>query len=237
LLVGVSLFYPFFLHLSCFLFPPNSNDSTCDFDSITSFSELANLNISSHTSTLQMTLTLCSPPTAESFGDKPTKKAFTEHFAKVRKLNKNLVASGTSAPTTNTKGRSGGGVVKKKAPARKTTAAKHGKKAVADYDSDSDEDAEDSDGQVKKIKAMGKGKKNAAAADEEIEVKVKPEPMSEDDEEEEVSFMKKKKKSGRAASTAASAAIAGASAGDDAEGSADDSDVTKYEESEDEAEV
>lgn len=115
---------------------------------------------------------------ADSFGPPPTRKAFTEHFGKIRKNSKNLFA-GTVPSTPST------AVAKKtKTPATKTTATKR-KKAVITSASDSEDDG------APPTKTPAKRRKQIAENDDEDEdmekeiadldvVKVKNEPV--DDE-------------------------------------------------------
>ncbi|KAI5208643.1 hypothetical protein E4T39_01311 [Aureobasidium subglaciale] len=120
----------------------------------------------------------------ESFGDKPTKKAFTEHFSKVRKNNKGLAAGGSPAPSTPS-----GAVTKKKkkVPATKTPAKRRKTKITAESEDDDE---------APLTKTLGKRKKTFATSEEDDEdkevtglgIKVKPEP---EDEEEEQSPSKK----------------------------------------------
>jgi hypothetical protein len=120
-------------------------------------------------------------PPAASFGPPPTRKAFTEHFSKIRKNSKTLVAgtgTGTVPSTPST------AVAKKtKTPASKATATKR-KKATITSASDSDEEAPPT-------KTPAKRRKHIAADDEgddedmqkelaDLVVKVKDEPIDED---------------------------------------------------------
>jgi hypothetical protein len=117
---------------------------------------------------------------AASFGPPPTRKAFTEHFGKIRKNSKNLIAgTGTipSTPSTVT-------AKKTKTPATKTTATKR-KKAVITSASDSEDNG------APPTKTPAKRRKQVAEDedDEDMEkeladldvVKVKNEPIDDED--------------------------------------------------------
>ncbi|KAI5272840.1 hypothetical protein E4T47_03878 [Aureobasidium subglaciale] len=116
----------------------------------------------------------------ESFGDKPTKKAFTEYFSKVRKNNKGLAAGGSPAPSTP----SGGIAKKKKTPASKTPAKR--RKAKNATDSEDDDEAPPTKTPAKRKKTLAVSSEDAEDEDMDNEVsglgiKVKAEP--EDEEE------------------------------------------------------
>ncbi|KAG9697160.1 hypothetical protein KCU95_g17757, partial [Aureobasidium melanogenum] len=111
-----------------------------------------------------------------SFGDPPTRKAFTEHFSKIRKTNKAIAGGAATAPNTPTVA----AAKKRKTPASKTPAKR---KAQISSDSDNEETP------LPK-KTPAKRRKNIAAedSDEDMEkemkdlgVKVKNEPVDEED--------------------------------------------------------
>ncbi|KAI4726801.1 hypothetical protein E4T49_05501 [Aureobasidium sp. EXF-10728] len=111
-------------------------------------------------------------PTA--FGAPPTRKAFTEHFSKIRKASKAITNNNATAPTTpsTTAPRT------KKTPATKTPA----KRKKANITSDTDDEAPPT-------KTPAKRRKNVAAEDAaneinnelaDLGVKVKDEPIDDD---------------------------------------------------------
>jgi hypothetical protein len=117
---------------------------------------------------------------ADSFGPPPTRKAFTEHFSKIRKNSKAIIAGTGTVPSTPSTA-----VAKKtKTPASKATTTKR-KKATITSASDSDDEAPPTKTPVKRrknIAADNKGddedmKKELA----DLVVKVKNEPVDDDD--------------------------------------------------------
>ncbi|KAG2160736.1 hypothetical protein VTO58DRAFT_104723 [Aureobasidium pullulans] len=114
----------------------------------------------------------------ESFGDKPTRKAFTEHFSKVRKNNKGL-ASGTATPTPSTPR---GTATKKKTPASKTPSKRKKATITSDSDGEDDDEAPPTKTPAKRKKTVASGSDEDDIDEEiaELGVKVKPEPK--DDE-------------------------------------------------------
>ncbi|KAI5259449.1 hypothetical protein E4T42_00162 [Aureobasidium subglaciale] len=115
----------------------------------------------------------------ESFGDKPTKKAFTEHFAKVRKNNKGLAGGGSPAPSTPS-----GGIIKKKAPASKTPAKR--RKAKNAIDSEDDDKAPPTKTPTKRKKTLAVSSEDAEDEDMDNEVSdlgIKVKAELEDEEE------------------------------------------------------
>ncbi|KAG9640707.1 hypothetical protein KCU95_g3093, partial [Aureobasidium melanogenum] len=111
-----------------------------------------------------------------SFGDPPTRKAFTEHFSKIRKSHKAIAGGNATAPSTPTVA----AAKKRKTPASKTPA-----KRKAHITSDDNDDEA-----PLPTKTPAKRRKNIAADDSENEmekeiadlgVKVKNEPVDEED--------------------------------------------------------
>ncbi|KAG9634689.1 hypothetical protein KCU64_g15317, partial [Aureobasidium melanogenum] len=107
-----------------------------------------------------------------SFGDPPTRKAFTEHFSKIRKSNKAIAGGNATAPATPT--------VTAASPASKASAKR---KAHITSDDDDDETP-------LPIKTPAKRRKHVAANDSDdgmekeiadLGVKVKNEPVDEED--------------------------------------------------------
>ncbi|KAK6008625.1 hypothetical protein QM012_000528 [Aureobasidium pullulans] len=114
-----------------------------------------------------------------SFGDPPTRKAFTEHFSKIRKSNKAIAGGkfGTTAPTTPTTA-----LAKKRKTLTSKVPAKRRKAHIT-----SDSDNSDDDDVAPPTKTPAKRRKNIKAADDDSDdndmdlgVKVKDEPVDEE---------------------------------------------------------
>ncbi|KAH0014576.1 hypothetical protein KCU78_g8609, partial [Aureobasidium melanogenum] len=111
-----------------------------------------------------------------SFGDPPTRKAFTEHFSKIRRSNKAIAGGNATAPSTPAVAA---------AKKRKTPASKASAKRKAHITSDDDDD-----GTPLPTKTPAKRRKHVTTndSDDDMEkeiadlgVKVKNEPVDEED--------------------------------------------------------
>ncbi|KAG9523306.1 hypothetical protein KCU71_g4731, partial [Aureobasidium melanogenum] len=111
-----------------------------------------------------------------SFGDPPTRKAFTEHFSKIRKSNKAIAGGNATVPATPTVAA---------AKKRKTPASRASAKRKAHITSDDDDDET-----PLPTKTPAKRRKHVAASDsdddmdkemKDLGVKVKNEPVDDED--------------------------------------------------------